>query len=663
MVQVVFGARTQELEDGAARARAAIESVASPAEEAQRALDGLNEALKGLNETTAKGSSAIAGFMKVIGGGAAGLAVAGLLEAFHKTSEEMGNLKRNAEETGLTLERFQQLKYAADLAGLSADKFVGGLQEAGKRLNDLAHGTSDLSKFLDANNVRYEDANGKLISTDRYFEIAAQLVRDAATEGDRFKIAEIMGFSREWVRVLQGGPAALERIAAKAKEAGAVLDREAIDKADAFAKKWKESSTKWEGYLKGAIVNATPYVDAFIGLAGKLFDEVKAKALGSIENIRAIANSIPAAQRLQESFAAFETESSQTSRFWQQTLLDIGKLDALMKGIGEGNFFPAKGTRIPEKEDKDALRAALEEMRGAILLEDTAFRAAQEHAASSLRLFGMTEGQKTAFLLAELAKRQDLELAAVAKASEIETDSLAAKQRVVNESLLIEARYLAERQRIIDQAKVAEAAAWESMLKPVQGAWDSQLRGLLAGTTTWAQATKNIVADLVLDAIRWLETLLVRKAAVALASTVGDPAALAGNLRAIGGDLGQAYAGFTAFLAPMLGPAAPEVAAGLTAAVGATATSLSVAGAAEGGAWEIPATSLWMLHPGETVLPAAAAEGFRSMAERGGGGGDVHVHLNVAAHDTQTGYEFVKRQLPNIARELQRHLALNPSRA
>ncbi|OGC94090.1 MAG: hypothetical protein A2W25_11955 [candidate division Zixibacteria bacterium RBG_16_53_22] len=45
--------------------------------------------------------------------------------------------------------------------------------------------------------------------------------------------------------------------------------------------------------------------------------------------------------------------------------------------------------------------------------------------------------------------------------------------------------------------------------------------------------------------------------------------------------------------------------------------AVSVSGAAQGGLWRVPSVSTWTLHPGEMVLPAGAAEAFRSFA--GGG--------------------------------------------
>jgi hypothetical protein len=200
---------------------------------------------------------------------------------------------------------------------------------------------------------------------------------------------------------------------------------------------------------------------------------------------------------------------------------------------------------------------------------------------------------------------------------------------------------------------------FKNALTPIQTAWDSQLRGLLAKTTTWKQAMKTIFEDLFLDLIKAIEAFFVKKAALMLAAAVApDPAQLAATMKGIQTNLAQAYAGFAAFFAPFLGPAAPAAALAATAEVGATATSMAVAGQAEEGAWMIPSTSPWLLHRGETVLPAKAAETFRNMASgTSGGGGSIHIH----AMDGASVLRVLTQHAGIVSRIVGGHMQANPS--
>jgi hypothetical protein len=658
MVQVNFGAKTGDLEAGVDRAKNSIASLVTPTEDAQRSMERLNEAMKSLSETNIKGAASLEGFFKLLGVGAVGATAAGVLEFLHNTEEGMAELERTAKETGLTLAQFQQIKFAGALEGLSADKLASGLQEAAKRLNDLGHGTSDLSRFLDANNVKYQDANGKLITTNQYLQVSAKLIANAGTEGNKFKAADMLGFSREWVAVLEKGPAALRKTMDEAVRLGVVLSDEEVKKAADFDREWRKTAAEWEAFMKKAAISLTSAIEEQIRLAKLDWENfvidiknIWNRILGSsvaplahlvADGVKAAGAALVAAQPRADGLADAMRHAEESSDGVKRNLQDVA-------GTGRKTIFP-------EKDDKDAIRAQLEEMRGAIQLSEIAFTAAQDHANASLKLFGVTEGQKTALLIAELDKRQRLELEAVAIASQIDTDSLAAKQRVVNESLAIEAKFVAERQKIIDQAKVAEAKEWESILTPVESAWNAQLRGLLNGTETWAQATKNIISDLVFEMIKALEAWVVKKAAVALASTLGDPAALAGNLKAIGGDLGQAYAGFAAFLAPVLGPAAPAAAAALTADVGATAVSLSVP-SFDVGTDLIRSSGLAFVHQGERITPAAGTGPFT------GAGGGHTFHISPVIQGRLTYPELVENAR-TIARLVHRELSIrSPSLA
>jgi hypothetical protein len=153
--------------------------------------------------------------------------------------------------------------------------------------------------------------------------------------------------------------------------------------------------------------------------------------------------------------------------------------------------------------------------------------------------------------------------------------------------------------RVAQQA----AASWESMLQPIQGAWDSQLRGLIEGTTTWANAMRSIVLDLVTNIIKEFERAALAKAALGLAEGLGTAAT--------GGLGGMLFGGLTKLLG------------------------------FEKGLWEVPQTMPAIIHPGEMIVPRDPETQLRSMfsgspgwngaamqAASGGGStfGDITIH-------------------------------------
>ena len=180
---------------------------------------------------------------------------------------------------------------------------------------------------------------------------------------------------------------------------------------------------------------------------------------------------------------------------------------------------------------------------------------------------------------------------------------------------------------------------WTSALGSIETAFNLQLRGLLAGTTTWSQAFKKILGDLIIQFIEMCETMVVKWTAAQLAQTTaattgaavraaaaqgaasaGVLANAANAIKAIMTDAGQAFAGVFAFLAPTMGPAAAGPAA-------AAQASVSAAAIFDVGTDCVVRGGLALIHPGETIIPPARGSGPFSGA---GLGAQVHAPVSTS---------------------------------
>lgn len=183
---------------------------------------------------------------------------------------------------------------------------------------------------------------------------------------------------------------------------------------------------------------------------------------------------------------------------------------------------------------------------------------------------------------------------------------------------------------------------YQELFGNIVSSFDTSIRGLIQGTMTWSQAWRAALSDMFFKFLAFLERKLVAwlstEAAETTATATGVAArtatesagtgvsilgAIARAIKSIFTSGAETAAGVTAAVAPVAGPAAPAIGA----AAGAETIAMSVAmlPAAEQGAWKIPRTSAWLLHPDEAVLPAPAAEAFRNFAENGGQRGAVHI--------------------------------------
>jgi hypothetical protein len=234
---------------------------------------------------------------------------------------------------------------------------------------------------------------------------------------------------------------------------------------------------------------------------------------------------------------------------------------------------------------KEEMAVALAAVQERIKLADMEYSEIAERISSQVKIFAITEQQKTQQLLAALDVRRAAEMGAISAELAIAQKGTTEYQRVLNEKLTLEQKYQADRRKIQDQQLQSDFAEWQSELSAIQSAWDSQMRGLLAGTTSWGQAVKNIFADLTLKAIQSFEKMAVDWASMELAKTGATSAGVAArnavesagaavsSLAQIGNaagviiaDAAKTFAGIFGFLAPTMGPAA----AGPAAAGGAT---------------------------------------------------------------------------------------------
>ena len=296
------------------------------------------------------------------------------------------------------------------------------------------------------------------------------------------------------------------------------------------------------------------------------------------------------------------------------------------------------------------------------LIRDAQFAYTQEVERQNIlvKTYQTTEREKTKALEAALEMRIEAELAANDEEQRLAAGNVAKLAELEAKRKEILQKGAADRQKLVGEEAIKVTQTWTTALGAIQNAWDSQLQGLLAHTTTWKEAMRKVMADLVLAIIKEFEkVVIVEKLASSLGAAFGsiDMSAIISQISLL---IQKAFWGLTSFYAP-LGPMAP-VAAGATiaaAGVGAYELARSIP-KAEAGAWEIPSTSPWLLHKGETVLPSKAAEGFRAMASAAAIGGSA-LNFNITAMDGTDVVRVLNKHASTFARVLRGHMAANPT--
>jgi len=363
----------------------------------------------------------------------------------------------------------------------------------------------------------------------------------------------------------------------------------------------------------------------------------------------------------------------------------MAQLKALW-GLGaDGEAKPAPTAQVPNLDEQTtgAKNKALQEQLRAAEAEATAevdaFKQAARQKEDSLNELLKTHQISMSQWLKDTVAALDDEASHVKATydAELATAGLTSAKKI--EIATQEAKALADIQHQIAQAetKAAEESVktWQEATNKINSAFDGQVDGLLKGTETWGTAFKNVLLSLTEDAVKFFLNLSlkavenaalqiaeqnsvtaamlaafgIRSAGAAAGATATAAAAKPGILASISADVGEAFAGFSAFFAPTMGPAAPAAASALAGSVQATATglaSLDVGG-------YVLSDGLAMIHAGETVTPARVVTPY---AGGGASDGDTHFHFapQVSAIDAGGVRAFLNEHGPKFAMEMAR---------
>ncbi len=387
----------------------------------------------------------------------------------------------------------------------------------------------------------------------------------------------------------------------------------------------------------------TPFADL-----SKQFGELRGSVQSAFDpgSLKSFDGALGATKSLQQSLAADHAQAAQA-----------------MRGQDQAAYQDAVGAaKLAIAENKSALEAALRERISGY--------------ADDAKHQRISEGQKVAASMQAYDEVAAAEADLIRLEASLGQQSLTARQSLQNQLAEAERHHQAQITTIGREGENARLQEYESYGGKVTNAFNSQLNGLLRGTTNWRDAFKNMLQSMLVEFIHWVEQSVTRfvageamktNAAVlganarvgadTAASGAGAAAHAAAILPSIYSSAAETFAGVFGFLSPILGPAAAGP------AVAAQATVLGAAGAvasADIGMWKAPQDMLTLIHHNELIMPAAEAGSFRDLLSNGGGGGTkdaaVHIHpttnFHVSAVDSGSVAQWMKGNSATMMRAI-----------
>ena len=228
----------------------AIDKFTSPMKGITRGLDGnFGRALGNVGrQASAVGTHlrSLLGPMALLGGAASIGGVVSLVKGFASGADEIGKFSR---QVGLSAESYQELRFAADRAGVGQELFNSSMVAFSKRVGEAKVGTGGLFTILNKMSPALLDQVTAAKSNEEALTLMLNALNKIQDPAARSALAAA-AFSRSGVamtRVAEQGADGLAALRAEAKRLGVVIGTESTKDAEAF----QDAMTNLTGSFSG----------------------------------------------------------------------------------------------------------------------------------------------------------------------------------------------------------------------------------------------------------------------------------------------------------------------------------------------------------------------------------------------------------------------------
>jgi hypothetical protein len=632
------------------------------------------------------------------------------IEKLHQFVEHMALLGTETERTaamlGIATEEVGRFHAIAEATGTSSEGMATAMERFNLNLSHAKSGSGPAAEALRALGLSAKDLIGIPIP-EQLAKLSAAVSQFADGGNKTAIVMSLMGRTgAQMIPVLDQGAHGFEELGAMADRAGTAMSGKTTESfvemhhaltemglsfqgigitiADAFAPattmivgaltdlvEWFNRAIKGGGTFKGLLDLIAIAADAFaVALLGVVFvieGLVQVVDLGMRLIRDLIAGTLGDARGDIEAF----------NKSMEDSIGSLAKrLKAMFGGGGEEHSKVAK-PNAPEMSDGHTTGAAMSKIEGQIKLEQAGLEKKKLIYEQEASLFQITQNQKYGLLEAATQKEYEAELALLQKEAALGGLNVQQRQQVLNKIAALQSKHDLDMIKLDTQAVAEMQKQWGKLFDGIQSSFNSQLRGLLSGTVTWAQAFKNILGDLLIQFIQWAEKMgfqwlatqlgmttattsgaAARATAEAAGQAEGQATSYAGDVAAISRNAVVTFGGVFANLAPFMGPLAAGPAAASQAAVMGTVGELAPPMMATG-AWDT-GEGLAYLHPKEMVVPQDFATGLRENGTLGGGGGGTQVTIH--AVDAQSITNLLQGNKGLIGDIVHRYVKDNPTK-
>lgn len=173
--------------------------------------------------------------MRALGGALVGAAaVGGLATLIDRSISAADAIGKTADKLGVGIEALQELRFAAQLAGIQQQTLDMGLQRFTRRVAEAAKGTGEAKQALTDMGIALRDQHGNIRRSEDLLNDVAEAFKRTEDPAERLRLAFKL-FDSEgvaMVNMLVGGADALEATRRHARDLGIVLEEDLVRNAE-----------------------------------------------------------------------------------------------------------------------------------------------------------------------------------------------------------------------------------------------------------------------------------------------------------------------------------------------------------------------------------------------------------------------------------------------
>lgn len=250
-----------------------LKTLDGKAKDTRLSLIGIGDSTASLDgvKNTIKNVATAAGVMSA----AAGAALTAMAGAALENADE---LQRQADVTGLSAERLQELQYAGNNLGVDLDTLTGAQSKLTKSMAAAQGGTGKQADAFKALGIAVVDSNGNLRDAKDVMGEAFDKLSGVGNETERDAIAmQLFGKSAmEMNPMIKAGSDELNRLAQEARDNGSVMSNEAVAGLDTFGDTMDNLKSGIMGAFGEKLAEFTPAITGFVKMLEDGYDPLDA---------------------------------------------------------------------------------------------------------------------------------------------------------------------------------------------------------------------------------------------------------------------------------------------------------------------------------------------------------------------------------------------------